>query len=592
MTTNEKTARAREQAEEFIRQQTQFQLGFLETEQPHPKTRGLSRVCTENLPCGIQMLQSVDRDIPPKARAVFGSSEFQRLLDSLRASMRDHGRIIFSGCGATGRLAILLEKAWRTACSAAPAHASIGDRVSSLLTGGDYALIRSVESFEDYQSFGARQAAELELGGSDTFIAVTEGGETSSVIGSALCAAEQGAGVFFVFNNPAAVLSERIERSRAALQHPGIIPIELCTGPMAVAGSTRMQATTIQLLVLGHALEIVFAEILGQGYPNLPPDPTSAFERLLDSLATRESIQAISALAAFEADLYAQAGLLTYFAGHYLLDLLTDTTERAPTFMLPPFRKEGDRTSPPSWAFAKNPALPTDQAWGSLLARSPRCLKWQSADYQRLGAAEAIVAQPPAVGVSELMRFHIGNEPDPGRLSAPASAAMGVIGPADLPRIKDFLTAFESAATSFAHRRILQFGGPDFHPAATETIPCVITPSSLRLYEHLAAKLIFNTLSTATMARAGRLESNWMGWVEATNKKLIDRSIRLVAELGGLSYREAAYELFLSLDEIEAGCRAGRPKPSPTRHTLERLRRRDNQAATKPICEERSCNCQ
>jgi N-acetylmuramic acid 6-phosphate etherase len=573
MRTNPEFTLAREQAEEFIRHQTQFQLGFLETEKPHPKTRGLGRACLEDLPRGLSMLQSVDRDILPRARSVFASQEFRKLCESLEASLRTGGRIVFSGCGATGRLAILLEKAWRTACANLSEGAGSADRVSSLLTGGDYALIRSVESFEDYQSFGAKQAADLCLGPDDTLVAVTEGGETSSVIGSALSAAAQGARVFFVFNNPAEILCEKIERSRSAIQHPGIVPIELCTGPMAVAGSTRMQATTIQLLVLGHALETAFAEVVADGKcPGPSADPCVDFAFLLDSLADGASIPALANLTTFEADLYDRQGLLTYFAGHYLLDLLTDTTERAPTFMLPPFLKDGDRSGPPSWAFAKNPSLPTAQARQSLLGRPPRCLEWSGDDYQQLGAAAKIVENPPAIGAAELMRFRIGNEPDPVRLSVSPSAAMAVIGPSDMPGIEGFLAGFEAAAAGFASRSIVQFGAAEAHPAATVKIPCVIAASPLRIYEHLAAKLLFNTLSTATMARLGRIESNWMGWVEATNKKLIDRSIRLVAELCDLSYHEAAVELFLSLGQIETIVQAGGSKPSPARHTIERLR--------------------
>ena len=46
------------------------------------------------------------------------------------------------------------------------------------------------------------------------------------------------------------------------LNHPDIIKLNLTTGPMALSGSTRMQATTIAMLVIGAAMEECFENIL------------------------------------------------------------------------------------------------------------------------------------------------------------------------------------------------------------------------------------------------------------------------------------------------------------------------------------------
>ena len=58
-----------------------------------------------------------------------------------------------------------------------------------------------------------------------------------------------------------------------------------------------------------------------------------------------------------------------------------------------------------------------------------------------------------------------------------------------------------------------------------------------------------NTLSTGIMVKLGRVSGNWMSFVAATNKKLIDRAIRLVAELGKISYDSAAEEIFAAMEE-------------------------------------------
>jgi N-acetylmuramic acid 6-phosphate etherase len=55
--------------------------------------------------------------------------------------------------------------------------------------------------------------------------------------------------------------------------------------------------------------------------------------------------------------------LITYFADEFILDILSDTTERSPTFMLLPFRKYDNNTLPQSWAFVKNLHVPTPEVW-------------------------------------------------------------------------------------------------------------------------------------------------------------------------------------------------------------------------------------
>ena len=94
----------------------------------------------------------------------------------------------FSGCGATGRLAILLEAMWRDA-----APAGLQNAVYAIMTGGDFALVKSVEFFEDYCEVGARQVADADFTAKDMLVGITATGETASIVGSAIEAATRGA---------------------------------------------------------------------------------------------------------------------------------------------------------------------------------------------------------------------------------------------------------------------------------------------------------------------------------------------------------------------------------------------------------------
>jgi N-acetylmuramic acid 6-phosphate (MurNAc-6-P) etherase len=137
------------------------------------------------------------------------------------------------------------------------------NRTFSVMAGGDYALIKSVEGFEDFSAFGRKQLRDLDVRAGDVVFAITEGGETSFVIGTAWEGVASGAKVYFVYNNPDEILCRQVERSREIIEDPRIEKINLTTGPMAIAGSTRMQATSIQLCVLLTILEMVVQELVG-----------------------------------------------------------------------------------------------------------------------------------------------------------------------------------------------------------------------------------------------------------------------------------------------------------------------------------------
>ena len=77
-------------------------------------------------------------------------------------------------------------------------------------------------------------------------------------------------------------------------------------------------------------------------------------------------------------------------------------------------------------------------------------------------------------------------------------------------------------------------------------------------------KLIMNTVSTGTMAKLGRIRSNYMIHLNISNKKLVDRACRIISELCGLSYEEACLELFRTCADLQEGL-------SPVAVTIERL---------------------
>ena len=551
------------QAVNFMENETQFHLGFLPTEQSSPLTRNLDREFASGSGNGVRCLQRVDRNVLEMAGRIFRSEAFRKLVETGKETIGNGGKIVFSGCGATGRLSILLECMWRDCCAEHPSVAQYADQVFSIMTGGDYALVRSVEFFEDYQEFGRRQVRETGMSGNDMLVAITEGGETSSVLGTVDEALRCGSKVFLLFNNPADLLAEHLERSRRAIRNPAVCVLDLSCGPMALAGSTRMQATTSEQLVAGAALELVMCSLLHAS----APDYAKEFETLLGELEA--SADAIASYIDFESGVYRNRGKITYFADDYLLDIFTDTTERSPTFMLPPFRKKDDLVSPPPWAFVKNPLRSTPEVWAHGMHRALRCLEWTPEDYRQMGAPAAIQGNPPKIAATELLKFEVGNESVAERCDSGEDGAVLVTvgGRGDGPRLQE---AFDAISAGFRFRKRLAVGG---NGSADFKIPVSCADSPLHLMFHMAVKLVLNTASTGIMVKLGRVTGNWMSWVDVTNKKLMDRGIRLISEIGGLDYGESCRRLFAAVEELAASPAPAKEKPSAVQHVLNGLRK-------------------
>jgi len=566
-------------AEEFLSRERAFRLGDLVTEAFHPKTKTLSQTAAADLPTAIRLLQSVDDDIPPAMEKVFRQDSFRQLVEAFGEALNAGKRIYFTGCGATGRLSILLEAAWRRFWYAAgEAHAEMdqemADRVYSVMAGGDFALIKSVEGYEDFPDFGRRQLRQMHVAPGDVVVAITEGGETPFVIGTAWEGLDAGAKVFFVYNNPTEVLRRHVQRSREVIEEPRITKLDLATGPMAITGSTRMQATTAELLVVGAALEIALVRFLRESGRSAgsaarqPGDYQRLFCELLKQLSSPQAVDALTAATTFEENIYRRGGLVTYAADSFLLDVLTDTTERAPTFMLPAFRREGDNLSPRSWAFVKDPFRPTEEAWRELLQRQPRGLDWGREVYEEMNAPTKLKTQPPKLDNAEIHKFMIGNEPDSSRTDAPDSALVAVDAGNETGRliqaaIKEFSAPYKKTAA-------LIIGSED--AAGVDQVfrfPYDPPDSPLQLWHHLAVKLILNTLSTVTMVRMGRVIGNAMVWLSPSNKKLIDRGSRLIAQQTGCTYEQACIALHEAMEEVQSRQQRGDEVPSPVALAIE-----------------------
>lgn len=495
---------ARVWASEFLEISRQFRLGSLPTESPHPKTLRLSEDAKHNLNRAIETIQDIDLDV--FIRLQDSLDELKILQAEIKTTIEGGGRIFLCGCGATGRLSLALETIWREQHSN---NKLLQERIVSFMAGGDVALIHSVEKFEDFPEFGERQLLELGFREGDMIISCTEGGETPFVIGATEAASVLSSRPpYFLYCNPDNILIQTAERSKRVIENSQIKKINLTVGPMALTGSTRMQATTILMYAAGLCLWFFDKDFI-------------ELEKELSRLTKFVRDLNLGFLKSFiecETELYKKGEYLFYETdGKLGISILTDTTERSPTFSLYPFENQNDLEKKPSLSYLLFPDSPDNvSAWHDLLGRSPRCFHWPE-----------VTAQTSS---ERLMGFDFSQQ-----LTSHRPKYLSAIHSNFKILFDGNINALNFSLKENTHQ--LDLGELNF------------------LSAHLILKIVLNNLSTLVMGRMDRYESNLMTWVRASNNKLVDRAVRYVDTLLRqkditVSYEELVQACFRLKDQI------------------------------------------
>ena len=492
---------SREKADRFLSIASQYKLGKLVTESENPLTGNLSELSVNNLPEAVSILKGLDSNTI--SILCEKQQEICSLKEAIALTLRSGNNVFFCGCGATGRLSLTIETLWRQVYEGD----LLCDRVFSFMAGGDVALIRSIENFEDFPDYGGRQLIESGFRDGDLLVGTTEGGETPFVIGAVELASRiSSRKPYFLYCNPDDILSEVAERSRRVIQNPGIEKINLTVGPMAITGSTRMQSSTILLAAAGLVLLYYdkSAEELGESLRDFSRFWDSADLGFLPEFTKKES------------DIYQGGDYLLYETDDRLgITVITDTTERSPTFSLFPFENVNEPAEPMSLCYLCLPGTEnSEKAWNTLLRREPRTLEW------------------PEIGSiasrKRLLGFDFSSKVADRRESKDR-----------LARQYRFKITAEEAGIRFELDDCKHF-----LPAKFES----------PLFLHLVLKMILNTHSTLIMGRLGRYQGNVMTYVRASNNKLIDRSIRYIDMILkrknlNYSYSELCHILFEMLEK-------------------------------------------
>jgi len=211
-----------------------------------------------------------------------------------------------------------------------------------------------------------------------------------------------------------------------------------------------------------------------------------------------------------EADVYQNNELILYETNALLgISILTDTTERSPTFSLHPFENLNDEIKNPSLSYLYFPHM-TDgkKAWEDLLQRAPRAFHWAEVTDK--------------TSVERLYGFDFSK-------NLIANRAKYLNKNQHHFKIYYNETTQDLSFEFLDEKKVISLKGRHF------------------LSVHMILKMLLNNLSTVIMGRIGRYESNLMTWVRSSNNKLIDRSVRYAQTLLKQKGIEANYEELVRL---------------------------------------------
>ena len=264
---------------------------------------------------------------------------------------------------------------------------------------------------------------------------------------------------------------------------------------MALTGSTRMQATTILMYYVGLAMWYVDRDF------SLIEKEAKDMIRFVE----KTNFDFLKPFIEKESEIYQNGGYLLYETDPYLgISILTDTTERSPTFSLYPFENQSDAQKNPSLSYLYfRHSKDGKSAWNELLLRAPRTFHWKEVTAQTSG--------------ERLAGF-------------------------------DFSEKFPEMRAAYLKEKQHYFK-IYFHPEKNaisfelDNLSHTLSLEGLNfLSAHLVLKVLMNNLSTTIMGRMGRYESNLMTWVRASNNKLVDRAVRYATTLLAQKGIDVPYE--------------------------------------------------
>ena len=234
------------------------QIKTIGTEQRNPNTLEIDRADTAEI---LRLMNEEDKKVAPAVEQVL--PQVEKAVDVIYAHMRCGGRLIYCGCGTSGRLGVL------DASECPPTFGVEPGLVRGVIAGGPDALTNAAEGAEDHFEDGAKDLQALDFRAQDVLVGIAASGRTPYVLGAMDYARALGAPVIGLTCCPGSAID--------AAADIGIAPQP---GPEVVTGSTRLKSGTAQKMVLNMLSTAVMVK-LGKVYSNLMVDVCASNQKLV-----------------------------------------------------------------------------------------------------------------------------------------------------------------------------------------------------------------------------------------------------------------------------------------------------------------------
>lgn len=235
------------------------ELNNLDTEQKNERTKNIDILST------IEVLKLMNDEDKRVACAVEEELEhIEKAVDLIYEKMSVGGRLIYIGCGTSGRIGIL------DAVECPPTFGTEPELVQALIAGGIMAFVKAVEGAEDNEELGAIDLKGIGFSSNDILVGIAASGRTPYVIGALNYAKSIGAKTISLTSCSNSLLNEISD-----------VSINPQTGPEVITGSTRLKCGTAQKMVLNMLSTSVMIK-LGKVYGNLMVDLKATNEKLVE----------------------------------------------------------------------------------------------------------------------------------------------------------------------------------------------------------------------------------------------------------------------------------------------------------------------
>ena len=234
-------------------------LNSINTEQRNSKTTHIDTMST------LDMVKLINEEDKKVAVAVGEEAEhIAAAVDVIAGQLGQGGRLVYVGCGTSGRLGIL------DAVECPPTYSTDPEEVIGLIAGGNDAIFRAKEGAEDDPVQGVEDLKKINFSSRDVLVGIAASGRTPYVLGAMEYARKLGAHVIGISCSTGSQVEQAAE-----------IAITPLPGPEVVTGSTRMKSGTAQKMVL-NTLSTGAMIKLGKVYGNLMVDVKPSNEKLVE----------------------------------------------------------------------------------------------------------------------------------------------------------------------------------------------------------------------------------------------------------------------------------------------------------------------